>query len=174
MKRGDAFPSRWLSKDDVTSPVVATIDDVRMETIPGDRADEERAVMHFAGGILKALILNATNWTACEDAYGGDTDDWRGKPVELYIDPGVMYAGKRVGGVRLRAPKKESQADGSWTLAQAVAECASVGIDRAALVASLKEQGKAAYNPARDTSAVKALIAKVVRANENDGDEIPF
>jgi hypothetical protein len=36
-----------------------------------------------------------------------DPEEWIGETVELYVDEGVAYAGKRVGGVRLRKPTKE-------------------------------------------------------------------
>jgi hypothetical protein len=36
-----------------------------------------------------------------------DPEEWIGQRVELYRDDNVAYAGKRVGGVRLRKPTKE-------------------------------------------------------------------
>jgi hypothetical protein len=36
-----------------------------------------------------------------------DPEEWIGQRVELYVDDNVNYAGKRVGGVRLRKPTKE-------------------------------------------------------------------
>jgi hypothetical protein len=49
--------------------------------------------------------LNATNRAILEKVYGGDTDDCIGNPIVLYVDENVSYAGKIVGGIRLRAPK---------------------------------------------------------------------
>lgn len=103
MKRSDAFPSRYVSKDDVATPITARIDTVRFDTINGDKGDEDKPVMYFRDGV-KPMILNNTNWMTVEEAYGQESDDWTGKPVELYLDPGVMFGGKRVGGVRLRIP----------------------------------------------------------------------
>jgi hypothetical protein len=34
-----------------------------------------------------------------------NTDDWIGKQIVLFVDPSVSFAGKIVGGIRLRAPK---------------------------------------------------------------------
>lgn len=114
MKRSDAFPSRYISKDDVQNPVVAIIDTVRFDTIKGDSGDEDKPVVYFRGDV-KPMILNNTNWMTIEDAYGQESDDWAGKPIEMYCDPGVMFGGKRVGGVRVRIPK----VNGKMTLEQA-------------------------------------------------------
>lgn len=104
MKRSDAFPSRYISKDDVQNPIIAVIDTVRFDTIKGDAGDEDKPVVYFRDNV-KPMILNNTNWMTIEDAYGQESDDWTGKQVEMYCDPGVMFGGKRVGGVRVRIPK---------------------------------------------------------------------
>lgn len=103
MKRNEAFPSTYLSKEDVATPILAHIEDVSMATLKSDDGDERKPVMHFRED-LKGLILNNTNWTICEDAYGDDTALWAGKAVELYHDPNIMYGKKRVGGIRIRIP----------------------------------------------------------------------
>lgn len=54
----------------------------------------------------KPLVLNSTNIQLCKAIFGSDdTDDWKGKRVVLYTDPSIMYAGKVVGGIRVRKPK---------------------------------------------------------------------
>ena len=35
--------------------------------------------------------------------WGRDSSQWVGKSVQIYMEPGVKYAGKEVGGVRIRA-----------------------------------------------------------------------
>ena len=109
MKRSDAFPSNYIGKDDVPDPVIAIIDDVERQPIRNDAGGtDDKPVMTFAHGQFKPLILNNINWMTLEDAYGEDSDDWRGKPVEIYVDPSVMFAGRRVGGVRLRIPTADA------------------------------------------------------------------
>ena len=104
MKRAQAFPSRYLGKDDVPEPFVATIANVAQEQVNGDRGLEIKAVMTFTNPTIKSLIVNNINWTTCESAYGGESDDWCGQAVEIYVDPNVMFGRERVGGVRLRIP----------------------------------------------------------------------
>lgn len=64
---------------------------------------EKKLVMHFVGKD-KALILNRTNCESLEDICGTDDyEAWVGATVVLYTDPSVMFGGKRVGGLRIRA-----------------------------------------------------------------------
>ena len=103
MKRGDAFPSRYLGKGDVDQPVSVRIQDVTLEHMPGAADDEFKPVIAFQGDV-KAFICNQTNWSIIEDAYGAETLDWRGKAVEIYHDPDIRFGNKRVGGLRVRIP----------------------------------------------------------------------
>ena len=105
MKRSEAFPSNYLSKDDVAAPLTATIAGVKPVVLKGENGDEQKPVMYFAGEV-KPLIVNNANWMTCEDLYGEDSDAWIGKSIEIYKDPNVMFGNKRVGGVRLRAPQQ--------------------------------------------------------------------
>lgn len=104
MKRSDAFPSRYMGKDDVAKPIVLHISRVDIEDIGTDSEIESKPVMHWQESDAKPLILNSTNWGAIEAAYGDESDNWANKPVELFNDPSVQFMGKRVGGVRVRIP----------------------------------------------------------------------
>lgn len=194
MKRKEVFPSNFLGKEDVAAPFVTTIARVAMENIKGDNGQENKAVMHFLGDMQKPMILNNVNWLTCEEAYGDDSDMWSNKPVEVYVDPSVMYAGRRVGGVRLRIPGKNGNQSNivttyastpsqhvpavGWSWEQAQAEAAKHGITKENVVARLKKSGVSGWSPARDTPTVAAMIAEVaglspVPAGRAD-DEIPF
>jgi hypothetical protein len=106
MKRNQAFPPNYLGKDDVRTPIAAVIEDVRSQAVQCEHGMEQKPVMTFAGGQIKPLIINMVNWQICEDAYGEDSDSWRQKPIEIYLDPSVMFGGRRVGGIRLRVPQQ--------------------------------------------------------------------
>jgi hypothetical protein len=57
------------------------------------------------------LILNKTNIKRFARIFDtGDTKAWRG-PVTLYVEPGVEYAGRVVGGLRVR-PVDKTQSRG--------------------------------------------------------------
>lgn len=66
---------------------------------------EMKWCLHFRE-LEKPLVLNSTNIQLCAQiCKSEDTDEWIGKRVVLYTDPNVSYAGKLIGGIRVRAPK---------------------------------------------------------------------
>src|SRR5271169_6308688 len=80
----------------------ATIFSVETEMV-GQGADQsEKLVLALTsrGGRAwpKSLVLNKGNALLLSSAYGDETDAWPGRPVVIWADPSVMYAGKRVGG----------------------------------------------------------------------------
>lgn len=116
MKRNDAFPSRYLSKADIPAPVVAVIASVANEPIGQGQAQEVKPVLSFTGDSPKPMVCNASNWDTLEGLYGEESDNWTGKRIEIWVDPNVMYGGKREGGLRLRAPQAQP-ANGSGSTA---------------------------------------------------------
>ncbi len=104
MRRSEAFPSKYLGKDNLKSPLTVTINNVTQETIESDNEQQLKAVIHFQEDGVKPFICNVGNWMTIEDAYGEESDDWTGKRIELFVDPTVQFGGKRIGGVRVRIP----------------------------------------------------------------------
>ena len=175
MKKQEAFPSSYLNKEDLPAPPGtkhATVEDVRIETMPsGDK--EEKPVLYFANG-LKPMVLNGTNWDIMADAYGPESNDWRGKPIELYVDANVMYGGKRIGGIRVRT----NGAVITWSLQVALDECGSAGVDKDQLKAAITAVGGTGWNAGRDTPIAMRLIAAASPSTQAhppvDEDDIPF
>lgn len=161
MRRNQAYPSMYFSQEDVrTAPVRATIEDVRIETLGRSDDADEKPVIHFREKNLKNFPLNLTNWQTIEAAYGPESDEWRGKTIELYLDPGIKFGRETVGGVRIRIPGgavPPSAAPLSWDDAVALARLA--GLEKDALTAALKAKGLAGYSPRRDTALVRSIIA---------------
>lgn len=108
MKRSDAFPTKYLSKDDIKSPTIGAIERVVNETLGQGEDQEIKPVMYFSSGIEKPMVINATNWINVEAAYGDESDNWTGKPIEVWVDPSVSFGGKRIGGLRLRQPAQHA------------------------------------------------------------------
>lgn len=102
----DLKSSKFLTKQDVEPDVLVTIKswskmDVSMET----QAEEMKFVLNFKE-LDKPLVLNMTNGLLIADIAGSeDFDHWVGKQIVLYNDETVMFAGKRTGGIRVRASK---------------------------------------------------------------------
>ncbi len=115
MKMSEMYPSKWLAKEDVPAPMQATIAQVVREEVKGDGGNEAKNVLHFHGD-TKPLILNRGNATTLCEAFGDDSVNWHGKTVEVYTDPSVMFAGKRVGGLRLRIPHGAATGPQTWDL----------------------------------------------------------
>ena len=187
MKMSEMFPSKYLSKDGVTTPVVASIKTITQTELDGDGMKEMKNVLLFNGSI-KPMILNKGNAAALCESYGDDTDFWIGKPVEIYVDPSVMFGGKRVGGLRIRVPGQRQapvQTQLFWTIEQAIHNCSKAGIGKDELIAHLKSKGSNGYSGMRDTKFVEELIASRSAAErpfdeappaitEGDANEIPW
>lgn len=72
--------------------------------MPG-AAEELKWALHFSE-LEKPLILNQTNGALIQAITGSpESDDWIGKKIVLYSDATIMFAGRVVGGIRVRAPK---------------------------------------------------------------------
>lgn|SRR5262245_21145090 len=98
----------YLNKADVAPFKRWTLSEVaeRTVTAPG-RAPATKLVLSFKES-LKGLPLNMSNGSLLAEITGTeDPSRWPGTEVELYVDENVVYAGKRVGGIRLRKPGGE-------------------------------------------------------------------
>ena len=53
----------------------------------------------------KRMVLNATNRKTLAACFGADTNNWRGKPVQIYVKDGVRNpaGGETVCGLRIKA-----------------------------------------------------------------------
>ena len=103
-KISEMLPSKYLKKEDVAAPLLLTIHTVTQENVGMGEEMESKWILHFAEDI-KPMVLNSTNMRLIEMATGSDdTDDWSGRKIVAYSDPNISFAGKIVGGIRLRAP----------------------------------------------------------------------
>jgi hypothetical protein len=99
--------STYLKKEDFPEPEVVTIVEAREEqvTAPGKKP-KDKIVLYFRE-LEKGLVTNMTHGDELKAMTGSDDpEDWVDETVELYHDPSVVYAGKRVGGIRLRPARK--------------------------------------------------------------------
>ena len=105
----DFIGGNYLKKEDIDGARIVTLTDVWSEAVLS--AGRKKLVVSFRE-FEKPLILNKTNIKRFARIFGtGDTKAWRG-PVTLYVEPGVEYAGRVVGGIRVRpAAKTESRSE---------------------------------------------------------------
>lgn len=100
------FPSKWLKASDLDGDSRA----VQIKSIDTEKMNdgEMKPVVYFKGS-NKGLVLNVTNGRVLADLFGGDTDDWIGKPIVLGAST-TDFQGRTVDCIRLRPAKKKVEA----------------------------------------------------------------
>lgn len=99
--------SKFLTRADVSKPVLVTIKGVHQENVAKEGAPEEWKWAIEFEETDKPMILNSTNGQLIAQIIKSDeTDNWPGHKVVLYDDPSVSFGGKLTGGIRVRAPRQ--------------------------------------------------------------------
>jgi hypothetical protein len=102
-------PSKFLKQDDIGAGQLVTIRTVDQHNVAASGAPDDNKWCASFNELDKPLVLNSTNMDTISIITGSlHTDGWIGKTIVLFVDPSVVYAGKRVGGIRVRAPKPGS------------------------------------------------------------------
>ena len=100
MMFNELFPSKVQKADDYS------LNEERTEVIRGVRVEtmgnERKPVVHFNGAA--PLVLNVTNGSTLNAAFGNDTDDWVGRSVVIYRTT-TEFQGKVTPCLRLRIAK---------------------------------------------------------------------
>lgn len=86
---------------------IVTISDITEADVSrqDDPQSEMRPIIHFEE--CKPLVANKTNLGFILGKFGEDEQKVIGNKVLVYIDPEVMYAGKKVKGLRLADPREK-------------------------------------------------------------------
>ena len=106
MKLGAMFSGKYLGSADLAGPVNVTIEDVRVVEFESDEGTKEKPVLSFKGA-KKTMVLNKTNFLFLQHLFGTDeTDEWRGKRVQIFVDEGVTFQGRITPALRIRAVDK--------------------------------------------------------------------
>ena len=94
--------SRFLSREDLQTPLVVT-----MDRVTEDATLRNPYILHFAPAHqLKPFPMNVTNRRILTAAYGADSDAWRGQLVEVYFNPSIPNPRnpEQPGGICVRIP----------------------------------------------------------------------
>lgn len=106
MKINEMIPSKFLKKEDVGKGVLATIRSIDKVNVAIEGAEPEYKYAMSFNELDKPMVLNSTNiHLTAQICNSEDTEGWIGKPIVLYTDPNVSFAGKITGGIRVRAPR---------------------------------------------------------------------
>ena len=109
MKLDDLLPSKYLKQSDVPEDTLVTVQKLTKVNVARDDEEPDYKWTLQVKEFTKPMVLNATNIKRLGKALGDDTDDWIGGQVVLYVDPDVEFGGNQVGGLRIRAHKKQQQ-----------------------------------------------------------------
>jgi len=102
--------SKFLKKEDVVGQqghgVLVTVNAIQEQDVAMTGESEQIKLIAFFNEMDKGLVLNSTNMQMLADiTHSEEIEDWVGCQVVLYADQTIMFRGKRVGGIRLRAPR---------------------------------------------------------------------
>lgn len=113
--------SNYLKREDARPDKLVTIRLHKRENIEDNGQPKLKSVLFF-NELEKPLVLNWINAEAIARITGSDdTDNWTGHKIVLYDDENVMMGTKRVGGIRVRAPRLKAPAGTPVTLPTASA-----------------------------------------------------
>ncbi len=106
--------TKFIQKSEIeNSPhggVLVTIKEVSEENVKPEYMEQEiKYVLYFEESYKP--------WAPCFESLevikqisgSGNVDDWTGTKLVLFIDPGVKFGPKTVGGIRCRAPKNQTE-----------------------------------------------------------------
>ena len=106
LNANDFLGGNYLRKEDVEQPITATVTDVWSEDVMND--GRKKLVVGFRE-FHKPMVLNKTNIKRFARIFKtGNTHQWRGA-VTLYCDDTVEYAGRIVGGLRVKPAERVAQ-----------------------------------------------------------------
>jgi hypothetical protein len=100
--------SRFLTRHDCGKGILVTIDgDVFQENMAKDGDEPElKWCLKFVEQ-AKPMTLNFVNQQTIGEICGEETEGWNGKQIVLFDEPNVMMGQKKVGGIRVRAPRNQ-------------------------------------------------------------------
>lgn len=75
---------------------------IRIREVRVTKSDQPVAVF-FDGDNNRPWLPSKGMRRILAGAWGQESDNWIGRHVELYFEPSVMYAGKEVGGIRVKS-----------------------------------------------------------------------
>lgn len=99
----DEFFGNFLKVEDIVKEKSVVVKEVKVETIGREEAAKDKLVVYFEE-FEKGLALNKINSEAlAELADSREIENWPKTKAILYVDKNVMFAGKRVGGIRIKS-----------------------------------------------------------------------
>lgn len=106
----DLKQSNFLTQSDVDPAVLVTIQHCKQVNVAREGAEPEYRWALTFNELEKPMTLNLTNGQIIAAIVGSEEiNDSVGHKIVLYKDPNVMFGGRRVGGIRCRAPRTQRE-----------------------------------------------------------------
>jgi hypothetical protein len=102
LKDGNFIRKEDLERD---GDRIETIADVEVTEFTDPKTGTERKLQLVLSDGVR-LTLNATNTRVLVKHFGDNTEEWVGHAIVLAYDETVQYAGRTVGGIRVRVPRR--------------------------------------------------------------------
>jgi hypothetical protein len=96
--------SRHLRAEDLPADedTELTIRSYKKEDLRQDDQTVWKWVVYFHGR-AEGLALNKSNGQILCDKFGDEMENWVGQTISLYVDPNIVFDGRRVSGIRIRS-----------------------------------------------------------------------
>lgn len=100
--------SKFIKKEDLDQDRgnLVTIREFKNMKVDDSGDEPEYKWIVFFREFTKGMVLNATNREVLKRIYGDDTEACIGQKIVIYVDENISFAGKLVGGIRMRAPRR--------------------------------------------------------------------
>jgi len=101
--------SNYLKKEDCDPDILLTIQRSEAKNMAWQGEPEDmKWVLYFKEAMKGFVVSNLINQDSLIEIMGtDDLNKWVGKKIVLYVNPDIEHKGKRVGGIRVRAPKNQ-------------------------------------------------------------------
>jgi len=96
----------YLKAADIPQPTNVTIREARQEQV-GQGQDRQTKLVVYFNELQKGMVANKTNLGVIASLYGAHTEQWQGRPLQLYVEP-VQFQGRLVPGIRVRAAAQQA------------------------------------------------------------------
>lgn len=105
MRTADAYPSKYITAEELENDLTLTIKNVVMETLKDKTGKEQEKPVAYFQGEEKGIVLNKTNWASIVKQHGDESDDWTGKQITIFAMD-VEAFGEMVSSIRIRPARK--------------------------------------------------------------------
>ena len=164
---GDTISGDWI-KSEHPNGFIGTIRNVVAKSFERDGGEHQHKLVIRFHETEKEMVCNKINSQIIAGGYGSETDNWSGARIKLYFDPNVMFAGKLVGGVRVKINRNVAPQIASDIKREGLQRVAAAAAHDQAVDAFARDNG----GPIPDRAPEP--IPQVTDTGDGFDDDVPF